>query len=169
MKKLVLTVVTAVCILAAQAASAATEWQNYYIHGRNCTSITPGQTALYTQHGVESGTTNAIDVVCPIVLNSPNASAELTAAWMMMSGYNRSGVNAISCTVAGTSRWDGTNQASARLFLPYDRSNPSPAQFTAVNFAPTEAFLSIICHLPGYTAVGRSHLTAIWLQAGFGR
>ena len=167
MKKLLLTVV-ALSILAAQSASAATQYQNYYIHGRNCTSITPGQTAVYTNWGVEAPTTAAIDVVCPIVLTYPQSATALTSVWMMMTGYNRAGVNAIDCAVASTSRSDGTNQVSARAFLPYNQSNPSPAQFDVVTLTPSDAFLSVICHLPGRTAIGRSHLTTLWLQVGFG-
>jgi hypothetical protein len=161
--------VAAVCILVARSAFAAPDYQNYYIHGRSCTSITPGQTAVYSNWGVESPSTGAIDVMCPIVLNYPRAETELTSVWVMVSGYNRAGYNTLNCTVASTSRWDGTGQVSTRVFLPFRNDNPLPPQFDGAQFVPNDAFLTVICRLPGYTATGRSHLTGIWLQVAFGR
>jgi hypothetical protein len=168
MKKCVLTVAAA-CILVARSASAAPDYQNYYIHGRSCTSITPGQTAVYSMHGIESPSTAAIDVMCPIVLNYSKAEVDLTSVWVMVSGYNRAGYNALNCKVASTSRFGPTGEVSTRVFLPFRQDNPLLPQADGAQFVPNDAFLTVICHLPGYTAIGRSHLTGIWLQVGFGR
>jgi hypothetical protein len=167
MNKYVLTFVMAVGVLAAQSASA-TEYRNYYIHGRSCTSITSGQTPVYTQHGVEAPVTDAIDVSCPIVLEGSAKWEPLTYAWLGVYGYNRASTGSLYCTLASTG-FDGNQQVTGRASVDFPASDPLAPKIGSVQITPGSELLFVNCHLPGRTSTGRSHVTALWLRVGFGK
>jgi hypothetical protein len=163
MNKYVFTCAMAVGMLAAEFSSAT----EYRIHGSTCTSITDGQTALYSHWGVEAPATSPIDVRCPIVIDGLfSGAASYPYAWLVVYGYNRAGTGSLYCTLTNT-QFDGTKPVSNVANLAFDSLDPGPSHWASAYIIPTSDIVYVTCRLPPSTAAGaRSHLTSLWIIVG---
>ena len=102
-----------------------------FVHGNNCTSITPGATPTYTEYGLSNPTNTDITVSCPVV---PDSVANLKNIRYTVYAWNRNNARKLSCTLSTTAMMGGVTSSTTVIF-PYvrneNRGDHTPTQLFA--------------------------------------
>jgi len=146
-------------IFGAHAASATT--LTLQLHGNSCTSITPGNSPVYTQFGpYNQSTSSALDMTCPVTF----ASRNFTAGYILVTGWNRSTTDNLFCNYASTDAY-GNNRALVQAVVPY---NNGGSGFAQANLSMSNTGVPYVtCHLPAAVGASRSYLSGIYLEATY--
>jgi hypothetical protein len=155
MKKIALALAMALGLVAAQKASATTEY--YQLKGGTCTSITSGVTGQYNIYGVSPNGSTAMDVTCPVILPARTYTGFIIGFY----GYSRSTPDKLSCTITSTD-YGGSDAATSTATVP---SNTANSQYAETSISPSNGYddLLLTCHIPATTTSGPSYLTSITL------
>lgn len=131
-----------------------------FVHGNNCTSITPGATPAYTEYGLSNPTNTDITVTCPVV---PDTIANLKNIRYSVYAWNRNNARKLSCTLSTTAMMGGVSSSTTVIF-PYDvgafglktgTTTPQP------NYSPIPY---MTCFIPGMENGWVSYLSTINLR-----
>jgi hypothetical protein len=158
MNKMAFALAMALGLVAAQKASAVTEY--YSIKGSNCTSITSGIIGQYGQYGISPNGATGMNVTCPIVLQDRAYTQYTISVW----GYSRSNTEKVNCTISSTD-YGGSGAASATAAVTANQPASQNATATLYPNATGAENAMLLCHIPGTTADGPSYLTWIRLTA----
>lgn len=151
--------ILAAALVGARVASATTV--NLQIHGNSCTSITPGNSPVYTQFGpYNASTATAMDLTCPVALPSHN----YTSGYMYLAGWPRNTADALFCNYASTDVY-GNNRTLVKAIVPYNGGN---SNFAQVNIAAANAgVIYVTCHIPVAVGAAKTYLSSIYLEATY--